>query len=471
VAVLAVPPSTRVQLIPRRALTLAAVLAVAGPRCLAYSTHADSEPASAPATAPKPALATAVWSPRRVPNLFVDAASAAALRRALPGIVGPYASCVTVDSPDGPVAAINERDPLAGASTQKLLVAAAALAVMGPTYRFATRAVTTAPLRNGVLAGDLTIVGGGDPMLTTATTPRSPQAPVTHLADLADAIVAAGVHRIDGALVADDSRYDRARTVAAWTAADDPGADIGALGALVDNGGHAPDGFAAADPALDTVQALASLLAARGVEIAGGAADPAASAPAGARQIARVTSAPLADIVGELLTDSNNETAELLAREIGVRRAHDGTTEAGVRAIPAVLARLGVPVAGVDLRDGSGLAHENRITCGALARVLALGARPRLHALLDGLAVADRTGTLAGRFAGTPLVGRLRAKTGHIAGVVGLAGFIAPGARFAFVANGDFSTETGELLQDRIATAISTYLDATGPPGLVPPPA
>jgi D-alanyl-D-alanine carboxypeptidase len=102
--------------------------------------------------------------------------------------------------------------------------------------------------------------------------------------------------------------------------------------------------------------------------------------------------------------------------------------------------------------------------------VLALGARPRLHALLDGLAVADRTGTLAGRFAGTPLVDRLRAKTGHIKGVVGLAGFIAPGARFAFLANGDFSTDTGELLQDRIATAIDTYLDASGPTGLVPPP-
>jgi len=179
----------------------------------------------------------------------------------------------------------------------------------------------------------------------------------------------------------------------------------------------------------------------------------------------------LTDIVGEMLTDSNNETAELLTREIGYRRAHDGSTEAGVRAIPGVLARLGVPVAGVDLVDGSGLAHEDRITCGALMGVLALAARPQLHAIGDGLAVAGRTGTLAGRFAGSPLVDRLRAKTGHITGVVGLAGFIAPGARFAFVANGDFSTDTGELLQDRVATAIGTYLDASGPPGLVPPPA
>jgi len=471
VAVRAVPPSARVRLIRRRALALAVALAIAGAACLACSARADSEPAAASQTAREPALATALWSPRRIPGVFVTAAAAAALRRALPGIVAPYSSCVVVDGPDGTVASINGGETLAGASTQKLLVAATALALMGPTYRFATRAVTTAPLKHGVLAGDLTIVGGGDPMLTTAATPRTSQAPVTHLADLADAIVAAGVHRIDGALVADDSRYERDRVVAAWTPADNPGADIGALGALVDNGGHALDGAASTDPALDTVQALASLLAARGVELAGGATDPGRPAPAGARQIARVTSAPLADIVGELLTDSNNETAELLTREIGVRRAHDGSTEAGVRAIPAVLARLGVPIAGVDLRDGSGLAHEDRITCRALTGVLALASRPRMRALVDGLAVAGRTGTLAGRFVGSPLVGRLRAKTGHITGVVGLAGFIAPGARFAFVANGNFSTDTGESLQDGIATAIGAYLDASGPPGLVPPPA
>ena len=470
-AVRAVPPSARVHLIPRRALAIAVLLAIAGAACLAWSARADSEPAAASASAPGPALATPLWSPRRVPGVFVTAAAAADLRRALPGIVAPYASCVTVAGPDGPVAGFDERAPLAGASTQKLLVAAAALALMGPSYRFTTRAVTTAPLNDGVLAGDLVIVGGGDPMLTTATAPRTPQAPVTRLADLADAIVAAGVHRIDGTLVADDSRYERDRVVAAWTPADDPGADIGALGALVSDGGHTPDGFASTDPALDTVQALASLLQARGVTIAGGAADPARAAPAAARAIARVTSAPLTDIVGEMLTDSNNETAELLTREIGYRRAHDGSTEAGVRAIRGVLARLGVPVAGVHLVDGSGLAHEDRITCGTLMGVLALAARPQLHAIGDGLAVASRTGTLAGRFAGSPLVDRLRAKTGHITGVVGLAGFIAPGARFAFVANGDFSTDTGELLQDRVATAIGTYLDASGPPGLVPPPA
>jgi D-alanyl-D-alanine carboxypeptidase/D-alanyl-D-alanine-endopeptidase (penicillin-binding protein 4) len=446
------------------------VLAIAGIACLAFAVRADPEPAAAPsAVSSALEVRTPVWSPRRVPTLFVRAAAAAELRRALPGIAAPYDACVVVDDRQGAVATLNDATSLAGASTQKLLVAATALALMGPAHRFTTRAVATAPLQNGVLAGDLTIVGGGDPMLSTGDTPRTPQTPVTHLADLADAIVAAGVHRIDGALVADDSRYSRDRVVAAWTAADDPGADIGALGALLVDGGHGTDGLASAAPALDTVQALAAMLAARGVEIDGGVTDPARGAPANAREIAHVTSAPLSQIVGEMLTDSNNETAELLTREIGVQRAHDGSTEAGVKAIPVVLAGLGVDTNGVDLHDGSGLAHADRVTCRALMGVLALGGS-RMRAIDTGLAIAGATGTLATRFLGTSLVDRLRAKTGHISGVVGLAGRIVPSAQFAFLANGDFSTEGGDALQDAVAGAVGTFVDSPGPPGLVPPP-
>jgi D-alanyl-D-alanine carboxypeptidase/D-alanyl-D-alanine-endopeptidase (penicillin-binding protein 4) len=462
--------SPRRRAAPRRALYLAVALALAGVACLAFAWRADSEPAAASRSESRAALRTPVWSPRRAPALFQLAAATVALQRALPATFAPYQGCAAVDGLDGPVARLDESTPLAGASTQKLLVGGAALELMGPAHRFTTRAVSEAPLRDGTLQGDLTIVGGGDPMLTTDDTPRTPQAPVTHLNALADAIVAAGVQRVDGSLAADDSRYDRDRAVAAWTAADDPAGDIGALGALVVDGGHGPDGLASADPALDTVQALASLLAARGVTIADGATDPARAAPAESREIASVASAPLADIVDEMLTDSNNETAELLTREIGRRHVATGTSAAGTRAIPTVLAPLGVNVDGVDLTDGSGLAHENRVTCRALMDVLVLANRPKFAALDRGLAVAGQTGTLATRFVGTPLAGRLRAKTGHIDGVVGLAGVVSPGARFAFVANGDFLTEDGARMQDAVGNAVGTYVDSEGPPGLVPPP-
>jgi D-alanyl-D-alanine carboxypeptidase/D-alanyl-D-alanine-endopeptidase (penicillin-binding protein 4) len=402
--------------------------------------------------------------------VFLEPIKAASLQRRLAGILAPYASCATVDNTDGTVAAVRADAPLAGASTQKLLVAAAALATLGAQHRFDTRAVKSAPLRGGTLAGNLVIVGGGDPVLSTSNTPSTGTAPSTSLAALADAIVRTGVTRIDGAIVADDSRYDRERAVPAWKPIYLTEGDVGALGALIVNGGRADNGLASADPALETVQELAALLTERGVQISNGALDPGTQAGDDARTIASVSSPPLGDIVKEMLTVSNDETAELLTREIGVASGGAGTTSAGARAIPAVLSRWGVPVAGVELRDGSGLAPDNRVTCAALAGVLALGGRAGFAPLLDGLAVAGKSGTLTGRFLGTPLAGRLRAKTGHIEGVVGLAGTIGAGVRFAFVANGNFSTATGESLQDQTAQAVAAYLDTPFPADPIPTP-
>ncbi len=78
----------------------------------------------------------------------------------------------------------------------------------------------------------------------------------------------------------------------------------------------------AADPALLTAQRLAELLQARNVAIGGGATH--GLAPAGARELAHVDSAPLSDIVRELLTVSDNYTAELLTRELGVQGGSAG---------------------------------------------------------------------------------------------------------------------------------------------------
>jgi D-alanyl-D-alanine carboxypeptidase/D-alanyl-D-alanine-endopeptidase (penicillin-binding protein 4) len=455
---------------------------VVGGLCIGLSTRADLAPAARPPTSSAPLLATPLWSARRIPAVLVTAVTLSNLQQQLARVVAPFESCVSVNGPNGARTRLGSGRTLAGASTQKLLIAATALAVLGARYRFATRAVTDARLDDGTLEGDLTIVGSGDPVLTTSTEPSTPTEPNTPLAGLADAIVRAGVRRVEGALVADDSRYDRARAVPDWKPNYVAEGDVGALGALIVNGGRGDDGFAAADPALETVQRLATLLSARGVRISGGAIDPGRASAAHEHEVARVESPPLGQIVEQMLTVSNDETAELLTREVGRVRAGVGTTAAGTHVIPAVLARLGVPVGGVVLHDGSGLAPDDRVTCAALLGALALGSQPRFSAITDGLAVAGQSGTLIGRLVGTTLAGRLRAKTGHIDDVVGLAGVIDAAtpaghppddevrARFAFLANGNFSTSTGESLQNQIAETIGDYLDAPIPVDLVPRP-
>ena len=411
-------------------------------------------------------------SARRVPALFVDAVARDRLLMQLVTVVAPLDACVAVNDRSTALARINADRPLAAASTQKLLVAAAALSVLQPDHRFTTRVVSSGSLDGGTLNGDLVVVGGGDPVLTTSTEPGPVTTP---LSALADAIVGAGITRIDGELVADDSRYDRERAIPDWTAGEIAGGDSGALGALVVNGGYT-DGEPADDPALDAVQQLADLLADRDVEISGGVRHADDETAPGANEIAHVDSPPLSAIVEEMLRDSKNETAELLTRELGFERSGTGTTAAGTQAVRTALAHLGVPISGVDLHDGSGLAPSDRVTCEALLRVVELGARPAFRAIDRGLPIAGQTGTLTLRFTGTPLVGRLRAKTGHIDGAVGLAGVIdgATGAgaapRFAFVANGTFTTEAGEQLQDEISAAIGAYPDAPTPSELVPAP-
>lgn len=464
-----------------RAIALLCVLGAAA--CLVAALRDTDRAAAAPSTladSTRPATTTPLLSPRRAAGVFLDAAARTRLARSLHDVVGGFDACVAVDSPAGVrLATVGNGAPLAGGSNQKLLIAAAALATLGPDDRLRTRAMTKAPLDAGVLHGDLTIVGGGDPMLSTPAyeqqlraSPRFREASVTRLADFADAIVAAGVHRIDGALVADDSRYDTTRYNADWKANYVPDGEVGPLGALTVDGGwedpRAPR--PAGDPAILTTQRLAELLAARGVTVAGGTRR--GTAPAGGRQLAAQSSAPVKELVGSMLRASDNYAAELLTREMGAVRAHDGSTPAGLEVVMQSLSRLGVPTKGVHLVDGSGLAPSNRVTCDALIKVLSLARRRPYDAISDGLPVAGRSGTLATRFIGDPLAGLLRAKTGDIDFVVGFSGTVDDKEHllFSFVSNGNFSTDGGRALQSDVAHVVAAYPDVASLTTLVPPP-
>ena len=94
-------------------------------------------------------------------------------------------------------------------------------------------------------------------------------------------------------------------------------------------------------------------------------------APAGAPTLAKVTSPPLSDIVRQMLTQSDNQIAELLVKELGFAKGSGGTTAAGLDVMRRAITKLGVPVDGVVLHDGSGLDHDDRLTCGLIATLLA----------------------------------------------------------------------------------------------------
>ena len=382
-------------------------------------------------TAPPPAtptLATDLLSFRRHPAPLADAAATAATadaqaaaNAALLGLI-PAGSCARVVDGAAIVAEAGPGASVIPASNEKLFVAAVALAVLGPEYTFTTEVQAPQPLAGGVLAGHLYLVGGGDPVLRTADVPdplRYPSFNTTALEPLADQIVAAGITTIDGDIVGDGSRYDDEFRVAAWGDAIGS-SEAGPYDALLVNDGLISPGNYGLDPSRSAARIFYDLLVARGVTITGAAANAARPTDAGLVTLASIQSRPLTDVLVEMLHTSDNNTAEMILKEIGYVATGAGTRQAGLDTIRATLEGWGVPTAGVDLQDGSGLDRSDRTTCEALAAVV--GATPVSDELVGLLPVAGRDGTLKDQLVGTPAEGWMQAKTGTLTDVKALSG-------------------------------------------------
>jgi len=432
----------------------------------------------AQAGAPVPAAATAAWSPRRVPQPFVDAVGASRLQRDLDAAFGSTDGCFEVLTAAGPAASRQADVPYIGASTQKLLTGAGVLAVLGPDTTLTTRVLASDDPADGSV-DRLVLVGGGDPLLSTAefraaleSDPRTAGTPSTSLEALADLVAGKGVRSV-GAITVVDDRYDTERYNPAWSPSYRTEGQVGPVGALTVNRGFSRftrPVVPVDDPAVFTGNELARLLRARGVTI-GGTAQRGRVHDA-AIEVAAVASAPVKDLVAEVLRASDNLASEMLVKEVGVRVAKQGTTAAGLAAVSTKLTELGVPMEGVHLVDGSGLSRDNRVTCRAVAGSIDLGARPELAALWDGMAVAGQTGTLADELLGTGLEGRLRGKTGFLNGVTGLAGLVDVGRplRFAVIVNGGFGEGEAVRIRGRLAQIVATFPQAPPADALVPGP-
>lgn len=410
--------------------------------------------AAAPATPVPTPIPTPVPTPSR------DAAETGLQEQILAALGGTNA-CVIVRDGDRLLAAHNAVQPVMPASTQKVLVAAAALHQLGAGHRFVTPVVSSAPPVAGIV-DDLWLVGGGDPVLATAdyaaflaSAPRWQAMPPTPLTAVADAVVAAGVREVRGRVLGDDTRHSPQRLLPTWKSSYVTDGNISPMSALTINSGWAPffPRTPMADPTSAAAAELTRLLRERGVHVVH---EPGPGvAPADAHRLGEVHSAPIVQILTGMLHSSDNVTAEMVTRELGFRRFGDGSTAAGTRAVVELLADLGADVSGVALSDGSGLDRNNRATCRVLADTLML--RPGGVDLSGHLALAGRSGTLWRRMAGLPWDGRLSAKTGWIAGVVGLTGRIDFGRplRFALVQNGVPSLEAGRATEHRVLEVLA----------------
>jgi len=393
---------------------------------------------------------TPMLSARRMPELLVSPIAERALSSELEQVAVGGACLVVTDGPDV-IYDHQSSVSFTPASVQKLLTGFAALEQFGPNHRFVTRLMALSQPENGTLQGNLYLVGGGDPLLMTADyaqTLRYPPQLRTPIEELADDLVRSGVSTINGGVHAVETRYDTDRYPDGWPERFATQGQSGPLSALMINDGftswpaNANDWrfgdppVAADDPALSAASLFDDLLEAQQVIISGGARNVTRNDLAGIEEnlieLASIESPPMSEIVRQMLVQSDNTTAELLLKAIGLEANNAGTTQVGARAVQSILADSGLPRLAVPPADGSGLDAGNKVSCRYVADLLER-AIPGVTPFGDALPIAGQDGTLAERFVGTIAEGRVRAKTGTLNDVTALAGVV--------------ETEKGDLLQ------------------------
>ncbi|MFG2893821.1 D-alanyl-D-alanine carboxypeptidase/D-alanyl-D-alanine-endopeptidase [Streptomyces sp. NPDC048248] len=371
--------------------------------------------------------------------------------------LGPLRTASVVDVAAGrEVFGAKQKEAATPASTVKLATAVAALSVLGADHRIDTKVVRDGKDR-------VVLVGGGDPTLTARETePGAGEQPAS-LRALAD----------DTARVLKKSRTTKITLGYDSSAYSGPpqhpiGANenIAPVSALMADEARLDDsehGTAPrdADPAGAAARAFAGLLRERGIDVDG--KPEGAKAPEKADRVARVRSLPLSALVERMLTYSDNDIAEGLARQTALATGKPASFAGAGEAVHKALAAQRLPLAGAVFDDGSGLDRDDRVSAALLSQLLLRASapdHPNLRPVVTGLPVAAFTGTLRGRYADeTAGAGAVRAKTGTLTGVNTLAGSVvdADGRLlvFAFMTSGTTDPQGAQRALDKLASAVA----------------
>jgi D-alanyl-D-alanine carboxypeptidase/D-alanyl-D-alanine-endopeptidase (penicillin-binding protein 4) len=418
------------------------------------------------------------------------------------------------------------------ASTTKLVTASVGLHRLGSDFRWATWLAAGGPIRNGVLQGDLWVIGGGDLALSR-----------DDLESWAQLLLQAGIHRIEGDVIGDDRAFDLLPwgrgwmwddLYAAWGAGvsalqlspsrvqaelrpatevgspavlrflDEgptpamlnrvrtgaPGSEVrlrfvpSAVGAPVALEGwipadeeRVPLALAPTHPTLHLLRHLEGVFTGRGIGVGGGFRRPSEGERAplvGEREgedvwSVEVSGGPLGEALGPLLKRSDNQMAEALLRTLGRELGDGGTADDGLEVVHETLAEWGIEPDAAALADGSGMSRYSELTPNALVRLLRrMWQLPEFEVLYEALPVAGVDGTLTRRLVATAADSNLRAKTGSMTGVRGLAGYVTDGDGetlvFAVLLNGyDAPGEVAAALEDLLIEQLALYHGAASP--------
>lgn len=174
-------------------------------------------------------------------------------------------------------------------------------------------------------------------------------------------------------------------------------------------------------------------------------------------------SAPLRDILPALLKPSQNQIAETLLRTLGGQTRNVASVDSGRAAIQETLRGFGIADDAYVIADGSGLSRQDYVAPEALARILlGMARRSDFDLFYQALPIAGVDGTIATRLRGTAAANNVHAKTGTIANVRSLSGYVttADGERLVFVMIANHFTVSRrvvELVQDHVLERLANF--------------
>lgn len=343
------------------------------------------------------------------------------------------------------------------ASTVKVATAAAVLTARGADHRIATRVV------RGKSPREVVLVGGGDPTLEPGDLDELARDTARKLHGEGGKIsVRYDTSRYSGPLRHSIGRNDNLAPVSPLMVGEarlEKGSGSGEDG---DAPAHGP-APRSTDPAGDAAEDFADALGDHGVDTKG---DPEeAEAPDGAEELAVHRSAPVSALVERMLTYSDNDIAEALARQTAIAAGEPASFKGAGKAVRRTLGRLDVPLKGARFADGSGLDRHDKVSPALLTGLLARAAgseHPQLRPVLTGMPVARFTGTLGDRYEdekGKQGAGLVRAKTGTLTGVHTLAGTVVDAdgrlLAFAFMGSGSTDGKGAQRSLDSLAGALA----------------
>ncbi len=372
---------------------------------------------------------------------------------------GDNSALVVDETTDRTLWAYNDAVGRLPASLEKLYTTTAALLELGPSETFQTKVFGVGRLTpSGAFIGTLYLRGGGDPTFGSRSFDRVMYHAGATTQALAIDLRDAGVRRIQGAILGDESYFDSLRG----------GPDTGYRASLETEGslsGLAYDaGFTNlhenaldADPPLIATQAFAKALQQAGVSVPANTRIATGITPHTATLLTSEKSPTLAKLMRLTNSPSDNFFAETLLKDLGALFGTRGSTARGAAVVRSVIGNdLGLHPR---LDDGSGLSRYDLTNPRQI--VLLLRELQGQPAFWHSLAIAGVRGTMIDEMRHTRAVNNCRGKTGTLHDVANLVGYCraANGDRivFAFMMNGLTDSTAGHELEDLDTEALANY--------------